>query len=343
VARGAAADGAGGRGTGSAGATAAQPASARRRGFVGPLLLLSAGLVLLLNNLGLLPWSIWRDVWPFWPLLLILLGLESFVTGRVAWGGLVLTILLVVGIGSGIAFTTWGDRWHRAATPTGPPSATLRQAAEGATRASVRLDYGGGTLAVSALDEPGLLATGDLYREGGGRLDAAYSVSNNVGSLRIAPSDGKSGNGGRSWGGGKPWGGGTSGEHGPFGLLNLRLVRDLPLDLRLSVGAADATLDLSGLRIASLRLETGASQVRLILPATGQPDIRIEGGAANVEVRVPDGMEARIVSNDGPSLVDVDEQRFRRVGDEYRSAGYDGAANRATITISMGAARIAVQ
>jgi hypothetical protein len=95
--------------------------------------------------------------------------------------------------------------------------------------------------------------------------------------------------------------------------------------------------------VSSARLETGASHVVLLLPATGQPDVRIEGGAANIEVTVPEGMEARIVTADGPSVVDVDPARFVRAGNEYKTAGYDGSANRATISVSVGAARVSVQ
>lgn len=303
-----------------AGAGPAPARAPRRRSFVGPLLLLSAGVLLLLNNLGLLPWSIWRELWPFWPLLLVFLGLEAFVTGRVAWGGLVLTILLVSVAGIALGASTFGERWREATAPSGPPSATLRQPADGASRANVRVEYGAGALTVSALDAPGLLATGELYGHRATEMDARYRVVDGVGSLQVSP-----------------------GEDGSFGRLDLRLSRELPLDLRFSVGAADATLDLRELRVSRARLETGASRVALLLPTTGRPEIRIEGGAANIEVTVPDGMEARIVTEDGPNVVEVNEDRFVRAGNEYKTAGYDGATNRATISLSVGAARVSVQ
>ena len=306
-----------------AGAAPAPASAPRRRSFVGPLLLLSAGVLLLLNNLGLLPWSIWRDLWPFWPLLLVFLGLEAFVTGRVAWGGLVVTILLVSAAGIALGASTFGDHWRTATAPSGSPTATLHQPTEGATRANVRLEYGAGALTVSALDQPDLLASGELYGHRATEMDASYSVADGVGTLRLSP--------------------GVPGEGGSFGRLDVRLARDLPLDLRFSIGAADATLDLRELRVSNARLETGASHVALLLPATGQPDVRIEGGAANIEVTVPEGMAARIVTTEGPSVVEVDEGRFVRDGNGYKTAGFDEAANRATISLSVGAARVSVQ
>ncbi len=47
-----------------------------RRGFVGPLILLTIGFILLFNNLGIIPWGIWRTLWRFWPVILILIGIE---------------------------------------------------------------------------------------------------------------------------------------------------------------------------------------------------------------------------------------------------------------------------
>lgn len=44
--------------------------------FFWPIFLIVLGILLLLNNLGILPWSIWSNLWKFWPLILILFGLE---------------------------------------------------------------------------------------------------------------------------------------------------------------------------------------------------------------------------------------------------------------------------
>ncbi len=48
----------------------------RRPGYVGPLLLLVIGFILLFNELGLLQWGEWNSLWRYWPVLLILWGME---------------------------------------------------------------------------------------------------------------------------------------------------------------------------------------------------------------------------------------------------------------------------
>ena len=41
-----------------------------RGGLVGPAILIGAGVVLLMNTLGLWPWSVWWMVLRLWPVLL---------------------------------------------------------------------------------------------------------------------------------------------------------------------------------------------------------------------------------------------------------------------------------
>ncbi len=48
-----------------------------QRGIFGGILLIGIGIVLLLNNFGLLSWNIWSVLWRFWPLILIMGGLET--------------------------------------------------------------------------------------------------------------------------------------------------------------------------------------------------------------------------------------------------------------------------
>lgn len=46
------------------------------KNIVGAFLIIGFGTILLLNNFGTLPWSIWEVIFRFWPVLLILWGLE---------------------------------------------------------------------------------------------------------------------------------------------------------------------------------------------------------------------------------------------------------------------------
>ena len=59
----------------------------RRLGIpVFALLLVLVGGVLLLQNLGVIPWELWLELWRLWPVLIIAFGLNLIVGGvRLGW------------------------------------------------------------------------------------------------------------------------------------------------------------------------------------------------------------------------------------------------------------------
>ncbi len=61
---------------------------------VGGVILLFLGIVFLLQNLNVLPWSLWETLWRFWPVLLIVSGLGLLLRRFNVW--LVSLLLLVI-------------------------------------------------------------------------------------------------------------------------------------------------------------------------------------------------------------------------------------------------------
>ncbi len=49
----------------------------QEKDVLGALILVAVGIILLLNNFGVLPWSVWGILFKFWPLILISLGLRT--------------------------------------------------------------------------------------------------------------------------------------------------------------------------------------------------------------------------------------------------------------------------
>lgn len=305
----------------------------RRRHVMGPIILLSVGILLLLNNLDLVSWSIWRDLWPYWPLLLVLLGIEAFVTGRVAWGTLVLLIVLLPLAGLAVSFGSIGSRWSDA-TRAGPDrlTSTLRQTMNGASSASVRIEYGVGALDVGPLPTSAgddALAEGQVFGHGSAGFDSRYDVRDGRGTLRIASRNGDG--------------------MADAGRLDLRLNRSVPLDLQVEAGVADTTLNLADLKVSNLTLETGVSRTRVVLPSHGQTTARIEGGASAITLEIPPGVAAQISVDDSANVLQIDESRFPSVTGgsrdrrEYRSPNFDAAPDRVTIRLNVGASRVVVQ
>ena len=115
------------------------------------------------------------------------------------------------------------------------------------------------------------------------------------------------------------------------------LTGEVPLDLRLEVGAYRGTIDLSDLRLRSLELHTGASDTFVRLPrAAGSTTVRAETGAASLTMEVPTGVAAKIRSRMALGTTQVDEARFPRVGDGFQSVDFGASPNQIDIDVQGG-------
>lgn len=73
----------------------------RRPGYVGPLLLIAIGLILLFNKMGFIHWGSWGSLWHYWPVILILWGIEILAkhteSAVLYFAGVFLSIVLIIG------------------------------------------------------------------------------------------------------------------------------------------------------------------------------------------------------------------------------------------------------
>ena len=85
------------------------PRHPRRRGtnLTGALLLIAVGGFFLALNFGLLDWSVLDNIWRFWPVLLILAGLEALIGGRSAAGLFAGVIVLGILVAMALAAFWW--------------------------------------------------------------------------------------------------------------------------------------------------------------------------------------------------------------------------------------------
>lgn len=65
------------------------------------IVLIGAGILLFLNTSNVLPWTVWDHIWRFWPLLLILMGINALfgVSRLTRWLGDLIGLALVLLVG----------------------------------------------------------------------------------------------------------------------------------------------------------------------------------------------------------------------------------------------------
>jgi len=272
-----------------------------------PLVLIGAGVMLLLSNLGYVPWSSWNILWRLWPLLLIALGIDILIGRRSTVGAVISGMLILLLIGGALALALFA--------PAIPGLTNLTQPAEwrtehieyplsGIERASVMIDWTSVPGHLSALHDSPNLIEGDVsYR---GELIFDVQVHGSQADVELdSHSPG-------------PWFGPFNpGERADW---DVRLSPSASLDLTLDTGSGSYDLDLTNLQVSKLFLDAGSGSVELTLPSGSTFDAYIEGGSGSLTIVLPEDVGARVELDSGSGSFQAD-QRFRLVAGERDDDG----------------------
>jgi hypothetical protein len=304
------------------------------RSLIWPILLVGAGILLLLNNLGYLPWDIWGTLWRLWPVLLIAAGLELIIGHRSFLGSLVV-VLLLFGVLFGVLYwalnqdSDAAQAWNANITRGELSSVEINQPLNGAESASIAISLGAGQLRLAALPESSGLIEGQIELRSGERAEPEFALRDDEASFTlrnenpaVVPTLGQ-------WEGSTVW--------------DLGLTRDIPITLDVSTGAGEAQLDLSQLTIEQLKVETGVGSTQLYLPRQGQVSAQVETGVGAMDIIIPTGMAARIRTDQGLSAIRVSGKNYRQDGDVYETPDFVGAPNRIDLSIDAGIGTITVR
>lgn len=286
-----------------------------------PLLLITIGVLLLLNSLDYIDLNFW-ELWRFWPALLILIGLDLLL-GRRSWlGSLVVLILTLVVIGGCVLLIVQ--------TPGQPASGgevdRIAEPLEGAERASLKVESAVGKLTMSQLEDSSSLIQVDLDLATNRKPVWKLERNGDQVSMRLAYESGRPFN--ASWGRGETW--------------NLRLSPAVVWDLTASLAAGEGRLDLTGIDLRTLSLELGAGQYVVTLPEKVGGKVTIKGGAGGLALEIPEGLAARVSIQRGIAPVSMPD-RFEKKGDDWVTRDWETSANRVEIEINLGVGGITVR
>lgn len=144
-----------------------------------------------------------------------------------------------------------------------------------------------------------------------------YNVSNGVGQLTISQDNG--------------------GTHTHFGTSdnrwNLRFNKDVPLELKMEIGAGHGTLRLRELQVNRLEVSMGAGQMDLDLTGDRKNDLiaNLEGGVGQATIRLPKNVG--VIAHASGGIGTINAHGFRHDGDEYTNDAY--GKNPATIHLNV--------
>jgi len=294
----------------------------RRVSLVGPAILIGLGIVILLNNMGVLAWSVWDVIFRLWPVLLIAAGLEIILNRFSVWGSL-LALVLTVAILAGTLWLMGPD------IRTGQIVATeeVRQALGEASRAEVVIEPGVGSLHIEALLESANLVEGMVGAGRGQRVKRHFAVAGKTATFTLQTEG--------ATGGPFFWRGDQSG-------WELGLAPEVPLELKVDLGAGRADIDLTGLTVDDLEVSMGIGQTIVTLPEEGRFHAKIEGAIGETVVAIPAGMAARIRVDTGLAVSDLPNS-YQQRGDVYTSPGYASADDRVDLEVDQAIGKVTIR
>jgi hypothetical protein len=303
---------------------AEQPRQGGGRGIVGAVILIGLGIAFLLNNLGVFPVN-WPALIRFWPVLLILVGLDVLLGRRSLIGRLVMAVLGIA-IVIGVIYLASG-----ATVLSDPVTHQISEPLGEVEELEITLKLGALAADISGLSDSSMAVSGEYTTDRRLELIVDYEASGDTGKLEISQE------GAQNDVFFMPGGDNFSGE------LTLGLTEKVPIKLDVNAGAGDLNLDLTGLQLADLELNVGAGQVILKLPEGGSFDVSVGGGVGDIQVIIPDSLEARIDIDSAIAGRTVDS-RFEKLDDGlWQSAGYDGADNQVDIEIDTAIGNVVVK
>ncbi len=281
--------------------------------IVGPLLLIFVGLLMLMNQLGLLSFS-WQALLRLSPLLLILFGLEMLL-GRSQTGAIIVLIIALLVMG-GTAYWVYqgGTGQKQAREMMHLPLQRAREAHLEVTCDTCALEIEASPEMTELIEAKTFGHDIDLtphYEQDGQRVRVVVDSDSTpmIGSI-----------------GGERW--------------QLELNPDIPLTLDIKSGIGSTRLDLSQVLLQELILECGIGNAKVYLPEGESYSAKISAGIGNIEIHTPQESAVRVRIDGGLQTSSL-SSRFSRQGAYYIANG-STAEESVAITIEAGIGKIVV-
>jgi N-terminal domain of toast_rack, DUF2154/Domain of unknown function (DUF5668) len=280
----------------------------RRHSIVGALILIVIGALFLYSNLhpGFDPWPL---VSQYWPLLLVFIGVGKLWDyyrfrqdpgtsgGRWFTGGEIAFLLLLVLFFATLSLGGLGRRKH----------ADWAQSVDRGAAESVRVnvEMPAGNLNIDSNGNK-LLEADFEYQSPMPRPEVAYNVDGTEGELRLSQQEHR--------------------PHIQFGpthnTWNLHLAHDIPMEMRVNMGAGRNNLQLGGLDLTRIDVNMGAGLLIADFSGDWKQDVEatFHGGAGNATIRLPSNVGVVVRAKGGLGSVQADG--LTKDGDNYVNSEY---------------------
>lgn len=283
------------------------------------LFVILIGVLALGDNFGFLNVK-WANLWQLWPLIIIAIGLSllSFrsVVGRIVSYCLVVAAIIVV---------AWSLVWGGQNLVTIARDVAINSSSQNVKQVDVSLKTGAGSVKITSANQTPLakidFRSSSLNLEQGNYVDGSTQKID----LSTVP---------------------IVGAWDSMDVKNnwdISLTRKLPVTLRTDLGASNADIDLSHVKLQSLDAKVGASNFNLkIGDLQTMAVVNLSGGASSIKINIPQNsgikvtLDSSLASKKLADLANVS-------GNLYQSPNYDTASNQIMVTASIGISSIDIE
>ena len=312
---------------------------------VGAIFLISIGTLFLLNNFEIIPWSVWGDIWRFWPIFLVLSGLRLII-GRNLISNLIVGLLGLLFVGSLLVYSAMStssifDSWFENNIPTlhGGLNSILEfsdanieekeMIVDGdeysdVEERSIELDIGAREITVTDDDEDYFIQINTNYVDGYAEPKLSESLEENTLTLSLDTSGQQA-----SWGVFKD----------PF--MNVSIGQlEIPTSLSTTLGAGTADLSLDELVLTEIYTHVGAGTMDIDLTHNDLSmleDFDISVGAGTMDIKLPsdETIGWKITYEIGLGTLEIDGTDYLGDG-TYTSEDYSDSTTQIDMTVDSG-------
>ncbi len=308
----------------------AQDGGRNRNSLVLPIILIIIGALFLIQN-----WrpgfDTWNVIWDYWPLILIFIGLGKIWDNTqrrknpnappgIAIGSTIAILAVVLVI---VAFVAHGRNYtHRYGSFRERTSHTSRTVSlQGAKTASAKIEMSAGQLTIHGGSKE-MLEADFSFTGSYGEPKVDYSVNSGAAQLNISQD-----------------------SHGPNlghteNEWNLHFNKDVPLDLRINMGAGQGNLYFRDVPLTRLEFEVGAGQADVDLTGDRKSDVTvdIQGGVGQANIRLPKNVG--VIARASGGIGSIETHGLKKDGDEYVNEAYGKSPVTIHLTVEGGIGEI---
>lgn len=306
----------------------------KSRSFFWPIMLISIGSLLLLSNLGIVPWTSWSLLWRFWPLILVAVGIDVLIGQRSTAGAVISAMILLALIGSAAGMAFFAQQIPILADAPSPgewQTTTVEQSINGFQEAEIYIDWTSLPGEVYALTRGENIIEGEITYLG----EMIFDVEDRGDQAEILLDTRST----SSW---PMFSTGSSRQTWKIGLSP-----DIPLDLTLDSGSGSCEFDLSELQLLKVLIDSGSGSIQLDLPDDQSFPLFLDSGSGSVIISIPDEVGVRIKLDGGSGSFNP-SNRFQLVSGDwddgiFETKNYDSADDKIEMEIDQGSGSISIR